>query len=62
MIKFVLVIYALTANGPVAKPVAEFTRANKQYCEDVGALVVENLKTNDTVRAVTYRCVEITKI
>ena len=64
MIKFVLVVYAMTATGPAVQPIAEFTRANKQYCEDVGVLVVKSIKRNrnDNIRAVTYRCVEVTKV
>jgi hypothetical protein len=60
MIKIVLVVFAMTAQGPVAREVAEFTNANRQYCEDVGTLVVRNLGERN-IRA-AYRCIGRTVI
>ena len=62
MIKFVLVIYAVTAQGTIYEPIAEFTKTNRQYCEDVGVLVVNNLAQQPNIKAATYRCVEVTKV
>lgn len=60
MIKIVLVVFAMTAQGPMAMEVAEFKNTNKQYCEDVGTLIVKNLGEQN-IRA-AYRCIERTEV
>lgn len=60
MIKFVLVVLAVTPQGPTVQEIAQFTRTNQQYCEDVGKLVVRNLEQRGIKAA--YRCIERTNV
>lgn len=60
MIKFVLVIYAMTASGPAMQPVAKFVSASQ--CDRVGQTVLIQLKNELKTNNVTYRCLEVTEV
>lgn len=60
MIKFVLVVYVLTASGPAMQPVTEFVSASQ--CDQVGQTVLVQLKNELKTNLVTYRCLEVTEV
>ncbi len=60
MIKFVLVIYAVTATGPAVQPVAEFV--SPVVCESAGRAIQEKLRTQLKTPKVTYVCHEVAEV
>ena len=62
MIKIMLVIYAITTQGPVAQPIAEFKHKDLQVCKDVGALVVRELYATGKYEKITFDCKPFTTL
>lgn len=62
MIKIILVIYTLSANGPAATDIAEFRAKDLQNCKAVGELIVQNLEASGEFASVTYRCRPFTNV
>lgn len=62
MIKVMLIVYAITAQGPVAQPIAEFKHKDMQVCKDVGALVVRELYATGRYENVAFECREFTTV
>lgn len=62
MIKIVLIVYALTAQGPAAQEVAEFKHKDAVLCEQIGTLVVKELEATGRYLQVTHRCKPFTNI
>jgi len=60
MIKFILVVSALTANGPVYNAVAEFRNYNQ--CAAVAKQIVPQLKEELGTSQVVARCVARTDV
>ena len=60
MISYLLVVYAITVNGPVAKPIAEFE--NYQQCVAVAQGIVPKLREQLQTNQVTARCIERTDV
>ena len=60
MIKYVLVILAMTPQGPTVQEVAEFNANNQQYCESIGEMVIHDLRKQG-IKAM-YRCVRRTEV
>ena len=56
MIKVLLVIYTLSANGPAATEIAEFRSKDLHNCKAVGELIVQNLEASGEFASVTGRC------
>lgn len=62
MIKIVLVIYAITAQGYASETVGQFKNTNMQYCRDVGTQLVQRLEQRKDIKKATFRCIEITDV
>ena len=62
MIKILLVIYTLSANGPATTEIAEFRSKDLHNCKAVGELIVQNLEASGEFASVTYRCRPFTEV
>ena len=60
MISYLLVVFAITAEGPVARPVAAFE--NYQQCVRVAQGIVPELRKKLQTEQVTARCIERTDV
>ena len=60
MIKYVLIVYAMTTQGPVAKPVAAFE--NYQHCMAIANQIVPQLQQQLGTPYVTAQCQERTDV
>ena len=60
MIKYVLIVYAMTTQGPVAKPVAAFE--NYQHCMAIASQIVPQLQQQLDTPYVTAQCQERTDV
>ena len=60
MISYLLVVFAMTANGPVAQPIAAFE--NYQLCVRVAQGIVPKLRQQLQTDQVAARCIERTDI
>ena len=60
MIKYVLIVYAMTTQGPVAKPVAAFE--NYQHCMAIASQIVAKLQQQLGTPYVTAQCQERTDV
>lgn len=60
MIKYVLIVLALTQEGPVAQPVAEFQ--NLQQCIAVAQQIVPTLRVELQTKHVAALCQERTDV
>lgn len=56
MISYLLVVYAITVNGPVAKPVAQFE--SYAQCVQVAQGIVPKLREQFGTSQVAARCIE----
>ena len=62
MIKILLVIYTLSANGPATTEIAEFRSKDLHNCKAVGELIVQNREASGEFAPVTYRCRPLTEV
>lgn len=60
MISYLLIVYAITVDGPVAKPVAQFE--SYAQCVRVAQGIVPQLREQLDTNLVTARCVERTDV
>lgn len=60
MISYVLIVFAMTAQGPVAKPVAAFE--NYQHCMTIAQEIVPQLQQQLGTPYVTAQCQERTHV
>lgn len=60
MISYLLVVFAMTADGPVAKPVVAFE--DYQQCVRVAEGILPELRKQLNTEQVTARCIERTDV
>jgi len=60
VIKFVLIVFALTDNGPIYRPIAEFQ--NLQHCMTIAQQIVPQLQAQLQTPNVTAVCQQRTDV